>query len=108
MEALRAATMNGAEYIGMGHALGSLEKGKLADLIVMEKNPLDDIQNSETVSQTMINGRLYDCETMNELGNEAKKRTKFWWELDSYNDNFAWHKDSHSFMNSGCSCGAGN
>lgn len=80
MEALRCATINGAEYIGMGKDIGSLEKGKLADLIILDKNPLDDIYNTETVHYTMVNGRLYDCETMNETGNVDKKRSKFYWE----------------------------
>ena len=46
MQALRCATINGAEYIGMDKEIGSLEKGKLADLIVLDKNPLEDIKNS--------------------------------------------------------------
>ena len=60
MEALRAATINGADYIGMSKDIGSLKEGKLADLVIMDKNPLDDIQNSNTIIYTMINGRLYD------------------------------------------------
>ncbi|MEW6468501.1 MAG: amidohydrolase family protein [Bacteroidota bacterium] len=94
MEALRCATMNGAWYIGMDKDIGSLEKGKLADLIVLEKNPLDDIYNTETVQFTMVNGRLYDCETMNEVGSFDKKRTKFWWE-GKYSANFNFHEESH-------------
>ncbi len=92
MQALRCATMNGAEYIGMEKEIGSLEKGKLADLIIMDKNPLDDIKNSETVHYTMVNGRLYDCDTMNEIGNYDKKRGKFFWEIPGYNSNFPWHE----------------
>ena len=45
-EALKAATINGADYIGAADEIGSLEKGKLADLIIMDKNPLEDIKNS--------------------------------------------------------------
>lgn len=80
MEALRAATINCAEYLGMGSGVGSLKVGKLADLIVLDKNPLEDIQNSNSVKYTMVNGRLYDTETMNEIGNTIKPRTKFYWE----------------------------
>lgn len=95
MQALRCATMNGAKYIGMDKDIGSLEKGKLADLIVLDKNPLDDIHNSESVRYTMINGRLLDCETLNEIGNYDKKRSKFYWEMPGYSPNFNWHEHSH-------------
>lgn len=107
-EALRAATINGAEYIGLSKDIGSLEVGKLADLIVMEKNPLEDIFNSNTIIYTMINGRLYDTETMNEIGNYSKERGKFFWESPRYNQTFRWHEISNSFTESGCSCHAGN
>lgn len=81
MEALRVATINGARYIGMDHELGSIEKGKLADLIVIDGNPLENIRNTEHVIYTMVNGRLYDAATMNEVGNHTQKRLPFWWEL---------------------------
>ena len=92
MQALQCATINGATYIGMDKEIGSLEKGKLADLIIMDKNPLDDIKNSESVHYTMVNGRLYDCDTMNEIGNYDKKRGKFFWEIPGYNSAFPWHE----------------
>lgn len=104
MQALRAATMNGAEYLGMDKEIGSLKVGKLADLIVLDKNPLDDIQNSNTVRYTMINGRLYDTETMNEIGNYDKKRTKFYWEMPGSGNAFPLIEGTNSFMTSGCSC----
>jgi imidazolonepropionase-like amidohydrolase len=107
MEALRAATLNGAEYIGASKDIGSLEVGKLADLVVMDKNPLEDIRNSESIIYTMINGRLYDTETMNEIGNSPKERTKFYWENNKYNQAFPWHEESHSFTKSGCGCHLG-
>ena len=104
MEALQAATINGAEYIGMGSEIGSLEEGKLADLIVLEENPLENIRNSESVIYTMINGRLYDAETMNEIGNEPKERGKFYWENNKYNAAFPWHEGTQSFTAPGCTC----
>ncbi|GAB3540275.1 amidohydrolase family protein [Pontibacter brevis] len=91
-EALRAATLNGAEYIGMSKEIGSLEAGKLADLIVLDANPLENIQNSEHVKYTMVNGRLYDAATMAETGNYDKKPGKFWWENDRYATAFDWHE----------------
>jgi len=99
MEVLRAATMNGAEYIGMSKEIGSLEKGKLADLVVMDKNPLDDIHNTESIKYTMVNGRIYDAFTMDEIGNTPKKRTKFYWENNHYNASFPWHEKTNSFFN---------
>ncbi len=103
-QALKAATIQGANYIGMGDEIGSLEVGKLADLIVLERNPLDDIQNSEYVEYTMINGRLYDAETMNEVGNEDKPRSKFYWELEGSGNAYPFYQSTGSFMRPQCHC----
>lgn len=105
MQALRCATMNPAKTLGLDKEIGSLEKGKLADLIVLDKNPLDNIRNTESVKYTMINGRLYDTDTMNEVGNRKKSRSKFYWELDNYNSNFKWHEETQSFETPKCHCG---
>src|SRR5688572_16470842 len=48
LEALKAATINSAEYIEAGESIGSLKAGKLADMIVMDKNPLEAIENTES------------------------------------------------------------
>ncbi len=104
LEALKAATINSAEYIGAGEDIGSLKEGKLADLIVMDKNPLEDIENTQTIEMVMINGRLYDTETMNEIGNNPKERLPFFWEMEKYNQAFPWHQETHGFMDGGCSC----
>ena len=104
MEAIRSATMNGAQYIGMGDQIGSLEPGKLADLLIMDKNPLDTITNTESLRYTMINGRLYDCNTLNEVGS-TQKRAPFWWENNGYNATFHWHEETNSFMPTQCGCG---
>lgn len=82
LQAIRAATLNGASYLGMSKELGSLETGKLADLIVMDENPLEDIRNSEKIKYVMINGRLYDSMTMNETISREKLRPKLWFEMD--------------------------
>ncbi|NEW79890.1 MAG: amidohydrolase family protein [Gelidibacter sp.] len=107
LEALKAATINAANYIGAGKDIGSLKVGKLADLLVLEKNPLENIQNSNSLIFTMANGRLYDSNTMNEVGNEPKTRAQFYWENNKYNASFPWHEESNSFMVQEC-CGAGH
>lgn len=104
LESLKAATINGAEYIGVDDELGSLEKGKLADLIILDKNPLEDIKNTNSVIYTMVNGRLFDVSTMNEVGNYDKKRGKFYFELDGYNQGFPVNMKTNSFMTPSCSC----
>ena len=103
-EALKAATINGANYIGVADELGSLERGKLADLIILDKNPLEDIKNSNSVIYTMVNGRLYDVDTMNEIGNYDNKRGKFYFELDGYNQGFPVNMKTNSFTTPTCSC----
>ncbi len=81
---LRAATLNGARTIGLDKQIGSLAAGKLADLIVLDANPLENIRNTNTVRYTMVNGRLYDAFTMNEIGNYDRPRTRFYWELQDH------------------------
>lgn len=82
LQALRSATLHGAVYLGMDADLGSLETGKLADLAVLDGNPLDDIHNSEKVRYTMINGRLFDAATINEIGNHPRARSLFHFERE--------------------------
>jgi imidazolonepropionase-like amidohydrolase/Tol biopolymer transport system component len=83
LQAIRAATINGASYLGMDKEIGSLEVGKLADLVIMDANPLEDIRNTEKIKYVMINGRLYDSMTMNELISREKIRGKMWFEMGS-------------------------
>lgn len=92
-QVLRAATLNGAKTLGVDRHLGSLEAGKLADLIVLDRNPLEDIRNSNSVRYTLLNGRLYDSASMNEIGNHPRSRRRFYWEMDDYKGidwNSAW------------------
>ncbi|MCB9338698.1 MAG: PD40 domain-containing protein [Lewinellaceae bacterium] len=98
LEALRCATINGAISLGMDDQLGSIKPGKLADLIVLDKNPLQDIRNSEFVKYTMVNGRLYDAATMNEIGNYDRKRTKFYFEQPGSGNGYPYFRETGSFM----------
>ena len=73
-------TINGAIYLGMDDDLGSIETGKLADIVVMDKNPLEQIENSDSVSLTVINGVVYDANTMNQLWPQEIERGKFYFQ----------------------------
>jgi imidazolonepropionase-like amidohydrolase/Tol biopolymer transport system component len=80
IEAIRAATLHGAWYLGLDKEVGSLEVGKLADLMVMDKSPLENIRNTESIRYVMINGVLYDTANMDEVYPETRVRGKFFWE----------------------------
>jgi imidazolonepropionase-like amidohydrolase len=62
----------------MDKHLGSLVAGKLADMIVLDKNPLEQIENSESVNMTIINGVVYDADSMNQLWPQQVPRGKFY------------------------------
>lgn len=80
LQAIKAATISPAKTLGLDTQLGSLKVGKLADMIVIDGDVTQDIRLSDKVVYTMINGRLYDAETMNEVGNYDNKREKFYFE----------------------------
>ena len=80
LQAIRTATISPARTLGLDKDLGSLTVGKLADMIVIDGDVSKDIRLSDKVTHTMVNGRLYNADTMNEIGNYDKKREKFYFE----------------------------
>ena len=80
VESLRAGTIEPARSLGMERDIGSLEVGKLADLVILTADPAEDIQNSDDIAQVMLGGRLYDARTMNEVGTGETARLPYWWE----------------------------
>ena len=79
LEALRAGTLNGAEALGLAQDLGSIEPGKLADLVILSKDPLEDIRNSTSIRFVMKNGELYDGDTLDEVWPKQQATGPFWW-----------------------------
>ena len=76
-EALRGGTIDGATHLGMDKQIGSIEVGKLADLMVIDGDVLSDIRRSEFVEYTVLNGRVYEAATMNEVGSKTKRKAFF-------------------------------
>ena len=81
-QALYSATMNGAESIGLEKQLGSLEPGKLADLLVLNSNPLDDIQNSRDLLYVVKNGVVYSSDTLDEIWPKPSTFPPFFWQKE--------------------------
>ena len=78
-EALRAATLNGARALGLDGDIGSIAVGKLADVIVLDANPLESIRNSATVRYVMVNGRIFDAATLAQIGNHPAPAPRPTW-----------------------------
>jgi imidazolonepropionase-like amidohydrolase/WD40 repeat protein len=79
---LRVATIIGADALGLAKDVGSLETGKEADLLVLDKNPLENIRNTSAIHYVMKNGRLYDANTLDEVWPRQKKAGSYYWQVD--------------------------
>jgi imidazolonepropionase-like amidohydrolase len=80
---LRAGTILPATYIGLGSMLGSLEQGKLADILLLEGNPLEDIRATNTVRWTVKNGEMFDANSMDQTWPQSVVREPFLFEESS-------------------------
>jgi imidazolonepropionase-like amidohydrolase len=78
IEVLRCATSNGAKIVGRPEDLGSIEAGKLADLVIFDKNPLEDIHNTNTIRWVMKNGELFEGDTLDQVWPDKKKLEPLW------------------------------
>ena len=79
VEVLRAATIDGARIVGIEQDLGSIETGKLADMVILNANPLQDIRNTETIDRVVQNGRLYDGDTLDQIWPATVPLAPYWW-----------------------------
>ncbi|HUA87417.1 MAG TPA: amidohydrolase family protein [Bryobacteraceae bacterium] len=81
-EVLRSATIYGARAIGYDQDLGSIEVGKLADLLVLNKDPLENIRNTNTIRYVMKGGDLWKADTLDQVWPVEKKLGELWWSKD--------------------------
>ncbi len=80
MQALQAATINPARHLGLARDLGSVESGKLADLLIVDGNPLENIRVTDHIAYVVQNGRIYEGGTMTEKLTGQRKPARFYWE----------------------------
>lgn len=84
-DAMRLATLKGAEALGLDEDLGSIEVGKIADLLIMANNPLDNLRHTNTLTHVVKNGVVYDANTLDEVAPVEKKAETFHWQTKKPN-----------------------
>ena len=78
-EALRAATRHGAEMIGVSQDIGTVTPGKLADLVILRKDPLADIRHSDDIAYVVKNGEVFEGDTLDKVWPEREPLPEQWW-----------------------------
>ena len=86
LDGLRTFTLNGAYLTFDDDIRGSLEVGKLGDVLVLNENPLDDIRHTTDILYVMKDGVLYDAETLDEIWPDPKPYGAYPWLLDGIYD----------------------
>jgi imidazolonepropionase-like amidohydrolase len=80
LQALQAATINPARYMGFDKDLGSIETGKLADLLIVDGNPLADIRVTDDISYVVLNGRIYEAGSLAERLTGKRQLAPLYWQ----------------------------
>jgi imidazolonepropionase-like amidohydrolase len=75
VEALRSATLNPAKFLGLDKTLGTIDQGKIADLVLLDANPLEDVRNTQRINAVISNGRLFDRKALNKMLADAEAAT---------------------------------
>jgi imidazolonepropionase-like amidohydrolase len=75
VEALRSATLNPAKFLGLDKTLGTIEQGKIADLVLLDANPLEDVRNTQKINAVISNGRLFDRKALDKMLAQAEAAT---------------------------------
>ena len=79
-EALRIATLEGAKTLGLDGDLGSIEVGKIADLVILGNNPLENLRYTNDIQYVMMNGRLYEGDSLNEIYPRKQNFERLYWQ----------------------------